>query len=199
MHHQALLVTLLSIYALAIAACTTTIRPPANPVDPVSVFVIDYGRHSSLMIPRADDSGAPTALREYAYGDWNWFARDRSGVLDILPTLFLPTRGTLGRWDWHIGADKENVKRFVHCEEILELHIARRDATALLAELDARYQSHIDTQIESELYQLRFVHHDQPYHLLNSCNLVLMRWLKTLDCDIEGWPILADFRIPDPL
>lgn len=186
--------TLIVVSALGMQGCTTTIRPPANPENPVSVYVIDYGRHASLLLPRDDFHG----LREYAYGDWSWFALARDGVLDVLPTLFLPTQGSLGRWDWDIEADIEHIERLVLCEEILEIRVARNDARALLAELDSRYESHLDTQIESDLYQLLFVHDDEPYYVFNSCNLVLIRWLKSLDCKIEGYPILADFRIAEP-
>ena len=184
---------LIVVSTLGMPGCTTTIRPPTNPESPISVFVIDYGRHASLLLPMEDDH----TLREYAYGDWGWFALAHDGVLDVFPTLFLPTQGTLGRWDWHIEAEKENIERFVPCEEILEIRVASHDATALLADLDARYESQLDSQIKSDLYQLLFVHDDERYHLLNSCNLVLSRWLKSLDCKIDGCTILADFRIAE--
>ena len=185
--------TLIFVSAVGTPGCTTTIRPPTNPENPVSVFVIDYGRHSSLVLPRDDDQG----LREYAYGDWNWYALARDGIFDVFPTLFLSTQGTLGRLDWHIEPKKESVDRYILCEEVLEIPVSRNDAQALLAELDARYESHLDTQIESDLYHLFFVHHDEPYHVFNSCNLVMVRWLKSLGCKIDGYPILADFRIAE--
>ena len=39
---------------LLAAGCATTVRPQARPIDPVPVFLTDYGVHSSLMLPTAD-------------------------------------------------------------------------------------------------------------------------------------------------
>jgi hypothetical protein len=62
---------------LLCGGCTTTIVPPRAPADPVSVYVTDYGRHSSILLP--DPRGH---LTEYAFGDWNWFALRQVGSSD---------------------------------------------------------------------------------------------------------------------
>jgi len=49
--------------------CTSTVIPPKRVTDPAAVFLTDYGRHSSLLLP--DREGR---LVEYAFGDWDWFA-----------------------------------------------------------------------------------------------------------------------------
>ncbi|MGD8699334.1 MAG: hypothetical protein PVJ43_08595, partial [Gemmatimonadales bacterium] len=56
---------LLATTGLVITACTNVIVPPAEPLAPQTVFVIDHGRHASLVLP-APDSG----LVRYAFGDW---------------------------------------------------------------------------------------------------------------------------------
>ena len=94
--------------ALMSGGCTVTIRPPLAPIDPVELFIIDYGRHSSLLIPDPDGSG----LIEFAYGDWNWFALAKDGPLDVLPTLFFHTQGALGRWEWNVAPDLDHMEFF---------------------------------------------------------------------------------------
>src|SRR5436189_530501 len=70
----------LSVVAL-VGGCATRVVPPANPVNPVAVYITDYGRHSSILLPMGDGH-----LVEYSYGDWEFYA--------------------LNRYKWYIGATK---------------------------------------------------------------------------------------------
>ena len=57
---------LLSILAaFTVSGCAMTFRPPVYPENPVTVVVLDHGRHSSLVLPRGDGGSV-----EYAYGEW---------------------------------------------------------------------------------------------------------------------------------
>src|SRR5687768_7285716 len=108
------------------AGCATTIRPPADPKDPVSVALIDYGYHASLALP----AGPGTSV-EYAYGEWEWFARNNDAWYRVFPALCWPTRGALGRRALAFPPE-------VACEEILVFQVGRAEAEALLARLNAR-------------------------------------------------------------
>src|SRR5689334_13559900 len=55
--------------ALAGGGCGGTITPPRAVRDPVPVYVADYGRHATLLLP-VEDGG----LEEFAFGDWRWLA-----------------------------------------------------------------------------------------------------------------------------
>ena len=65
---------LLLLAGLGLGACQQTIEPPKRVSDPVNVFVVDYGRHASLALPKEG-----TGLVEWSWGDWNWFALERTG------------------------------------------------------------------------------------------------------------------------
>ena len=177
--------------AAALAGCTTTIIPPANPTDPVSVFVLDYGRHSSLLLP---DTSAQ-AFIEYAYGDWNWFALDRSEWYDVFPTLFWPTRGALGRRTLHVESNPETILGVLACEHVLEVTVSARRARELSAELDSQFERRSDTVHYQPLYDLSFVHGETAFHLFENCNHVLADWLRDLGCEIQGPAMAADFVV----
>ena len=177
--------------ATCMSGCTTTIIPPSDPADPVSVYVIDYGRHASLLLPQPDGE----VLIEYAYGDWGWFSLDESQWYDVFPTLFWPTQGSLGRWQHRLEGDRASVRRSIACEEVLEVVVGSDDVARLLARLESRYRRQIDTRHYQSLYRLNFVHDEEDYHVFHNCNHVLAEWLRELGCDVRGLAMSADFVV----
>lgn len=180
-----------AVVTMMTCGCTVTIHPPLAPEQPVEVFVIDYGRHSSLLLPDTGGEG----LIEFAYGDWNWFALAKDGPLDVFPTLFLPTQGALGRWEWNVEPKAEALKWSIPSEQIHTVTVSGDATTGLLERLEDRFRSNLQTQHKSDLYQLVFVHDERPYCLLNSCNLITQKWLDELGCETSGIALVADFRV----
>lgn len=176
---------------VALAGCTTSIIPPAHPTDPVSVFVLDYGRHSSLLLP---DTSAQ-AFIEYAYGDWNWFALDKSKWCDVFPTLFWPTRGALGQRTLHVESNPETILHFLGCEHVLEITVSAQRASELTAALHSQFQQRSETSHYQPRYDLTFVHGETAFHLFENCNHMLADWLRQLDCEIQGSAMAADFVV----
>jgi hypothetical protein len=86
----ALLLLALSSFA---GGCSQTIRPPRHLADPVTVYVADYGYHSSLLLP-GDTEGEYV---EYAFGDWSYMALGRYGVCGVLSAVFVSPQAALGR------------------------------------------------------------------------------------------------------
>ena len=177
--------------AACLAGCTTTIIPPADPTDPVSVFVLDYGRHSSLLLR---DTSAQ-AFTEYAYGDWNWFALARSEWYDVFPTLFWPTRGALGRRTLHVESNPETILSVLTCEHVLEVTVSAQRANELSTALDSQFEQRSETLHYQPLYDLSFVHGETAFHLFDNCNHVLADWLRELGCEIRGPAMAADFVV----
>lgn len=175
------------------AACTMRITPPANPRDPVSVFIADYGYHASLMLPCPDGS-----LAEYAYGEWEWFARGRDEWYRLGPVLLCPTPGCLGRARHPAAADAESAAGYVGAIDVYELRVSRADAECLLTKLDQRFESAIDTRIHNPAAGMDFVRDSEPYCFLRHCNTRLARWLRALNCRVSGVPFDARFEILTP-
>ncbi len=190
-----LLTILLLLLAGAVAACLTgcpsSITPPGDPTNPVSVFLLDYGRHSSLAFPTDGEH----TLVEYAYGDWNWFALDESEWHDVFPTLFWPTQGALGRRVLCVEPTPASVLQAVGCEEVLEITVSGCAVTDLARELDGQFDDRIETLHYQPLYELAFVHTEKPFHLFHNCNHAVAEWLRKVGCQVRGPTILADFSV----
>src|SRR4051812_45808281 len=83
--------TLLCLCVLA-TGCATTVRPDAKPVDPVPVFLADYGVHSSLMLPTTDGRYV-----EYSFGDFGYAALNRGGPHNAIGALLASGQSGIGR------------------------------------------------------------------------------------------------------
>ncbi|MBI4565348.1 MAG: DUF2459 domain-containing protein [Planctomycetes bacterium] len=175
--------------AASITGCLASIRPPAEPSDPVTVVLVDYGYHSSLVLSTPEGGSI-----EYAYGEWDWFALNKNSVFDAISTV-CPSQGTLGRREHAAPPDPEPLRAHISCQEMFALAVARADAEALRQRLEARFQKAIATRIHNPETGLDHVKDDESYTCLNNCNPVVLRWLRELGCDIGGSPCFARFRV----
>jgi hypothetical protein len=176
--------------ACATTGCATSIRPPTDPLDPVTTVLVNYGHHSSLILP-APGGGS----EEYAYGEWDYFALNKDGLCDGIFALCCCNQGTLGRRTLAARAETKELRGHVWCEEMHDLKVARADAEALQKRLEERFQKHLDTSVYNAQSGLTFVQDDESYICYNNCNHVVARWLRELGCEVSGSACFSDFRI----
>ena len=174
-----------------LAGCAATIVPPENPSAPTTVFLLDYGRHSSLLLPEA----AGGSMIEYFYGEWNWFALGKNRWHRAVPALLWPTRGTLGRRRVDVQPDADTISRLMAEGEALEIAVNSNDVIDLLTHLDSRYSEQIETLHFQTDPCLSFVHHDRAFHLFHNCNHAVADWLRELGCDVRGQWVAGAFVI----
>ena len=172
------------------AGCATVIVPPATPTDPAPVVLVDYGRHTSLVLPRPEGRSV-----EYAYGEWGWFALDRTGFFEALGAMLLPTQGALGRAELDVPPDPDELARFKLFEDAILLEVAAADAASLTARLDERFARQEADRVEQPRCGLAFVPDDRDFHLFHTCNRAVADWLEALGCEVRGAAILGNFRI----
>src|SRR6266487_4116061 len=120
-----------------VGGCATRVVPPANPVNPVAVYITDYGRHSSILLPMGDGH-----LMEYSYGDWEFYA--------------------LNKYKWYIGASK---LFFSDGSGLRRVDIEQSKVSDLLEELDRRYSAKIETMIYNDYGHNYFVKDESHYWL----------------------------------
>ena len=178
-----------AVLLLGVAGCATTIRPPAGLKDPVVVVLVDYGKHTSLVLPASGGSV------EYAYGHWGYFALNQNDVCTGMFALCCYSQGTLGRRTIDVAPGRATLRGRIHAEELTELAVERAAAERLRAKLDARWELRADTQVANALNGLTFVKDDEDYVCWNNCNHVVLRWLEELGCETSGCGCFADFQI----
>ncbi len=166
---------------------------PADVQDPVAVYILDYGRHPGIVLPRSENE-----LVEYAYGEWDWFARGRTGLGGIFRALFIRTQGTLGRRPLD-KSDAFDWWEDIHVSDLHQIIVERSKAQALLDKLDSQWNAQQHTAAYNPTHELDFVQHDEEYHGMNNSNIVLGRWLESLGCDVRGWPLYpVNWRVASP-
>ena len=173
-----------------LTGCSWSVRPPLVNRDATTVYLADYGRHSSLMLPVYD-----CTFIEYAFGDWNWFALNRTGLLDGVRALTCSAGSTLGRRYVTQQEDLERMKRAIGAERLERLTVPSGRVTALKQKLDRAFVEHQRTQTFNPRIGLVFVKVGWPYSLLNTCNREVETWLKELGCDVRGFAVWSNFKM----
>ena len=173
--------------ALLLGACATTIVPPDSVDRPQAVFVLDHGRHSSLVLPH------PDGFVRYAYGDWGWYADVETGTTEASRAVLWPSRAGLGRSLVEGSATREGVSDGlrVGVQHLHEVSVETDRVIALRSSLDAFHRANRDSAKYNAVYDLTFVDYPAPYAFWNNSNHMVADWLERLDCRIEGTAIWA--------
>jgi hypothetical protein len=166
-----------------------TIVPPLNAAEPITIYVVDYGWHSRIVLPTGNDE-----LIQYAYGDWNYFALNQQDWRNGLTALFIPSQGTLGRRKFSNLAEFKKIIPQTD-DSLLSLEVAQVKVTRLLKLLDERFHRQIETSIENPTTGLILVKDDQDYTLLHNSNHEVVTWLKDLHCQVHGFIMWSNFRV----
>jgi hypothetical protein len=193
MARPALLSLLLLLLAgFGLGGCQQRIHPPANVSDPVRVFVVDYGRHASLALPREEEPG----LVEWSWGDWNWFALERTGAIEGLQALFASPQSTLSRRELAPAQDPQELSRRLGGEAVA-LDVERERSRALRRQLEERWNRRRDQAVVHPSGRV-FVPDDARYSLTYNSVHELARWLRMLGAEVSVAGVTANFRLEEP-
>ena len=185
------IVVLAVVISAASAGCiTTTVIPPAPSGDDVPVFVTDYSRHSSILLPAPEGH-----YNEYAFGDFNWFALSKTHASDGARALFWSAGSTLGRRQLKLADNIDAVVHDTDAETVIRFKASRVRVNALIAQLDAAYYARHDTVTYNPDSSMWFVRSRERYNALHNCNHLTARWLRQLGCNVRGAAIFSKFRI----
>lgn len=182
-----------------LGGCRYTITPPESVVDPVTVYLVDYGDTGRVWLPVPEQPGT---FREWGYGDWRWYANDRQSLLYGAVVFVWPTAGTIGRHDWAGSPWGESGERREIREEIAgyatwvyEVDVERRLAEVLLADLDERFESRGETELFNERRKMSFVKDDSSYWLGHQSSSVAAEWMRALGCEARGFTLKARYGV----
>ena len=170
--------------------CATTVVPPREVRDPVTVYVTDYGRHSSILMP-IDDS----TLIEYAFGDYDFFALEHWRWWDMLRVAMYSKRSTLGRRIVAMRFDAASLRDELGSVNAQPITIERVRVRELERKLEERFTARLDTQVFGPTTELWFVQDPRHYRLSKNCNAQTADWLRELGCEIRGAALTSSFKV----
>jgi hypothetical protein len=174
------------------SGCATQVFPPANVREPTTVYLTNYGRHASLILPTS-----PGTLTEYSYGDWTFFAEAKTTPVNAIAALFWSRQAAFGRRSLTDDRDPDGLARELKAT-VQTLLVERGAVCALGQQLEGRYARHPQTEIYNPEYQTYFVADDEHYGLCNNSNMMTARWLRQLGCTIRGPALLSNFAVEKP-
>jgi hypothetical protein len=177
---------------MATVACTNIIVPPRDPLQPRSVFVLDHGRHASLVLPASD-----SALVRFAYGDWTYYAKAETGASEASAAALLPTTAGLGRRVLQEPPTEDGVRSAlrVGVEGVYEVIVDSARAGRLLEVLDSIFDADRKNLIYNNGYDLEFVRHPRRYTIFRNSNWMVADWLRQLGCRVSGLLLFSKWKL----
>lgn len=183
----------LAMFALLGSGCArVTVVAPTPPESPVAVFLLDHGRHSSLVLPIGQGG-----MVRYSYGDWEFYALRRTGLSTALAALLGPTQAALGRKQLAGPLTEAAVRRQLRIgiEYVFEISVELAAALQLQAQLETLFEAGRAGLIYSAEMDVEFVPHPVPYTLGHNSNRVVGEWLEALGCTVEGRALWSRWRV----
>jgi hypothetical protein len=186
--------TAAAVLCAALAGCGAHITPPAfsSLDEPAVVILTDYGRHSSLILPREG------AAAEFAYGQLGWYALNKRAWWRSPAATLLPNPGAFGTRTLAASPDREPPPDGPAMQHTYAIAVERAGVDRLLRELDARFAAGAGPTINNPESGLLFVRDGHTYWVLNNCNTEVARWLRTLGCRVDGPSVWAKFTFAPP-
>lgn len=178
-------------FLAAISGCTSTVKPPESPADPVVVFLRSEARHRGLVLP-----GPNGTFVEYGYGDYDWYALSKDSWYQVFDTILWPTPGTLGR-RFLTASSLSDPGRYYPSSRFESIRVERRRAAELEAELSRSFR---DRESEIHLnaeYEMEFVPYPDRFWFGHNCHDATAEWLRELGCTVSRTPIRGGLELID--
>ena len=182
-----MLTVALLLTAFAASGCSSVVFEPENPHDPVAVYVLSEGIHTGLIMPQE-----PDGFVEYGYGEWAWYAEEKTGLFDSVSAALWETQGTLGRRiipvEHHSEPTGEDLiawlKKRGYRVRLSPVWVPRERMRALRQKLAATYEAAKEKGPAHDAHGFTFVHDPHGYWLGCNCADVTADWLRELGCEV---------------
>lgn len=175
-------------------ACVNRVIPPARPSDPTTVFLVDHGRHPSLVLPRDDGEWI-----RYTYGNWAWYVEDRTHFFSAFSALFWPNKAGLGRQ--RLAATGDMFHPAGPIEEgvvhLYRLRVSSERVRMLDDALTDLFAERKNAMIYNPVWDLEFVPHPRAYWIFHQSNKITAQWLEELGCEVRGAALFSNWRITE--
>ncbi len=174
-----------------LGGCGFTVTPPPSPANPVPLFLLDHGRHASLVLP------ADEGMVRYSYGDWEWYAMSRTGAIEGSRALVGPNPAALSRKVLSVSPTEQVLRQALPMviEHAFLIPVEAKNAARLRERLENLFFENRETLHHNPAYGIDFVKHPDPYSLNHNSNTVVAGWLRELGAEVRGSGPFSDWKI----
>jgi len=193
-----ILLVILSALCLIGPGCATHITPPAEVAEPSTVYLVDYGYHAALILKGSQSSaGGGDELIEFAFGQYDWYARNLDDWWRAPLVALIPGHGCLGRRDLTgaVASEVAPTARLLGAQEVHAITVERACAATLLERLEARWATGSADALENLNVGMTFVSDPDNYWLFYNCNAAVAAWLRETGCQVGGLVVGSDWKV----
>ena len=178
-----------------LGACAATIVPPEKPDEPLPAYLLDHGRHSTLVV--VDSGGRPV---RYAFGELGRYSDGEIGFFRGMGAMLLPASGTLGRRVLEGEPTPENVvsQVGVSVENLYCIAVEAEKAWRLQRVLNMVFEENLATAAYNPGWNLEFVEHPEDYWFGQTSNQAVENWLVELGAEVSGITTFANWKVEQP-
>ncbi len=184
----------LAFLAFSLSGCAWRVMAPPPPTDPVTVHLTAYALHSRVAVPDEEGTGR---MIEYGFGDWDYYALQRTGAWRGFRALFFSRASAFSRRELPARDDPEAFRVLAGGKRTLSVEVERERADALREELEARWHALDSAGADFAIragsgVELRRT--EERYHLFRNSNHRSATWMRELGCEVRGTAITNRFR-----
>ena len=180
---------------LLVSGCAARVTPPDSHklTQPADVYLLDHGRHASLVLPHEKGGVA-----RYSYGDWRWYVEGEQRFWVGVTAMLWPTKAGLGR-GLYPHADLPQDMESLAPEGLDEAYVLQAElqqVRLLQRQLDSHFaQQALFTPVYSATHGLDFVPYPRHYTAFHQSNLKVAQWLRALNMQVTGSPWLSNWKV----
>ena len=179
--------------SLSVLAGCIPVRPPAEVKDPVTIYVADYGIHSSVMLPMDQ-----THFVEYSFGDYAYSVKNYDWPWNAVAALLISLQSSLGRNVLEVNTIDHKPIPVREPKRMMAIEAERSKVSAVVTKFDQRYRSDRGPEEFNPETNTHFMRDSQHYAFYNNCNRMSAGILRDAGCKVYGWGLTSNFFVLNP-
>jgi hypothetical protein len=169
------------------------VRPPAEVKQPVTIYLADYGIHSSVMLP-----SGPDHFVEYSFGDYAYSVKNYDWPWNALAALLISMQSSLGRNVLEINPANHQPIPVREPKRMMAISAERANVEKIVTTFDQRYRSGRGPEEFNAETNTHFMRDSEHYAFYNNCNHMAAGILRDAGCSVYGWGVFSNFYVIKP-
>ena len=147
-----------------------------------TIYIAEYpGNHNSLLLPKG------SKWVEFSFGDWDVYGISKVNFWTGFKSMGLPSQGALGTRtiNWN-GNDPKSLVTTYNLLKVIAVKVPIEHADRLRHELETWLDGRKGDGLFNQNNNLFFVKHPAKYAAWNTCNSMLVKWLREMGLKVTG-------------